>query len=400
MGKVVHVSFSSSGGAGRVASQLVGSQANLGWDSQLISFTDTNLRAEPFALPLHSLFAGFDHVVHKSTRFEGLISLSRDRLARSLRDELSDADVVHLHWINGVTNIDHVRKVAPRAKIVWTLHDMNPFTGVCHQSFGCLRFRDDCSACPAVRSFSQRSVSLSLQEKASVYGRTSNLTVVAPSNWLRELAAESHAMRGLDIRVIPNPVGDLFARESVPSSRDSESLRPLFRPHFCLIATDLDDPLKNVKFAVEAFSVFRTKNPQARLVLAGRNGARFALHEGVELRGELDTGAIQKLLSQSCALLLPSLAENAPVVVAEAACLGTPTIASNIPPLAEITNSLGFGGLADTPGEMGRIMNQFWQALRTQSGLDDREDLRTKAHALFHPRQIADKYLKLYEGAE
>ena len=48
--------------------------------------------------------------------------------------EFRQADVIHLHWINGgMLSLQSVEKILASGKpIVWTLHDMWPFTGVCH----------------------------------------------------------------------------------------------------------------------------------------------------------------------------------------------------------------------------------------------------------------------------
>lgn len=381
-----------------MASQLVASQSALGWDSRLISLTHTNLRDNPLCLPSHTLLAGFDNYVTKSSGFEGLVSLTRDLITTRLRDHLRDVDVVHLHWINGLTNLREVATAAPNARIVWTLHDMNPFTGACHQAFGCQGFKANCSKCPAVKRFAAGSVMRSLTHKTISYREARNLAVVSPSRWLQTLAQESQAMGELEISFIPNPVGDVFVsnEDHLPSA--SPTQQSPTAPAFCIVSTDLDDPLKNVGFAVEAFSAFRDTCSRARLMLVGRNGARFAGLDGVELLGELDAVAIKNVLTESCALLLPSLAENAPLVVAEAACAGTPTIGLATPALEEITIALGLGYVAVTQDDMAGQMGLCAKASETAGGIRHRQRLSTRAHQFFGPMNVAAKYLKIYEG--
>ena len=56
------------------------------------------------------------------------------------------ADVVHLHWVNaGFVSVAEI--AALRGPVVWTAHDMWPFTGGCHYDAGCGRFED--AACKA-----------------------------------------------------------------------------------------------------------------------------------------------------------------------------------------------------------------------------------------------------------
>ena len=70
--------------------------------------------------------------------FPGLIK----NLARS------EADIVHLHWINGgMIKIEALRKIG--SPIVWTLHDASSFTGGCHVVDACQKFIEGCGACRA-----------------------------------------------------------------------------------------------------------------------------------------------------------------------------------------------------------------------------------------------------------
>lgn len=381
-----------------MAAQLAESQRNLGWDARLLTLTQSNLRQNPLSLPVHTLLAGIDDFALRSPDFGGLISLKRDLLATSFGQEISSAAIIHLHWINGVTSLERIAALAPQARVVWTLHDMNPFTGACHQSFGCTRFTTDCSQCPAVRSYAQKSVAKGLAKKASAYQTMNNLTIVTPSRWLQSLARESHAMQGRDIQLIPNPVRDIFA-QPVNNSRGSDGApSALPTTQFCLVAKDLDDPLKNVDFATAAVAQARTTNPDVSLVLVGKNGHRFRNLPGVTVTGELGALAIREILLQSCALLLPSLAENAPMVMAEAACVGTPTIAHDIAPLSEMVETLRHGSLVSTVEEMAEEMLNGLAHRPDERPETKRGQLASVARELFGASEVAARYLDIYRG--
>ena len=69
------------------------------------------------------------------------------------------ADIIHLHWIAGFQSLMTINSLLHLGKpIVWTLHDMWPFTGGCHSSGTCTQYQLDCYDCPAA---STRSVSSS-----------------------------------------------------------------------------------------------------------------------------------------------------------------------------------------------------------------------------------------------
>jgi len=381
-----------------VAAQLAESQRTLGWDARLLTLTHSNLRESPLSLPVHTLLAGVDDFALRAPDFDGLISLNRDLLATSFGEEISGAAIIHLHWINGVTSLERIAALAPQARVVWTLHDMNPFTGACHQSFGCTQFTTDCSQCPAVRSYAQKLVAKGLAQKASAHQMMKNLTIVTPSRWLQSLARKSHAMKGHDIRLIANPVRDIFGQLSTNSKGSDGAPKALPTTQFCLVAKDLDDPLKNVDFAANAHAQARTTNPDVSLVLVGKNGDRFKNLSGVTVTGELGALAIRDILVQSCALLLPSLAENAPMVMAEAACVGTPTIAHDIAPLSEMVETLGYGSLVSTAEEMADEMLNLLAHGPDERLEAKRGQLASAARELFGASEVAARYLDIYRA--
>ena len=55
----------------------------------------------------------------------------------------SEADLVHLHWINaGGLSIEDISNIAK--PIVWTMHDNWVFTGGCHVMWDCERYKLSC----------------------------------------------------------------------------------------------------------------------------------------------------------------------------------------------------------------------------------------------------------------
>jgi len=60
-------------------------------------------------------------------------------------------DVVHLHWVaGGILRIEDIARI--KAPIVWSLHDMWPFTGGCHYDENCGAFRQQCGDCKVLQS--------------------------------------------------------------------------------------------------------------------------------------------------------------------------------------------------------------------------------------------------------
>ena len=61
------------------------------------------------------------------------VSIANTGISITDLPEFRDADVVHFHWINqGMLSLREIGKIiASGKKIVWTMHDMWPFTGIC-----------------------------------------------------------------------------------------------------------------------------------------------------------------------------------------------------------------------------------------------------------------------------
>ncbi|MDZ7698226.1 MAG: glycosyltransferase [Deltaproteobacteria bacterium] len=117
---------------------------------------------------------------------------------------LAEADIINLHWITGFQSIQTLKKLFSLQKpIVWTLHDMWPFTGGCHYSAGCQQYCQDCCACPQLCEDPLGLTKTILQDKLT-HLKGSNLVVVTPSRWMADCAKESALFRGSRVEVIPN----------------------------------------------------------------------------------------------------------------------------------------------------------------------------------------------------
>lgn len=123
-------------------------------------------------------------------------------------DCYKDADIIHLHWINGLVSTRVLKKI--NKPIVWTLRDMWPFTGGCHISMGCSKYENSCGSCPQLGSKLNYDFShLIYKSKLTCY--PSDIVIVGISNWISNCAKESSIFRANRIETISNNVNtDLF----------------------------------------------------------------------------------------------------------------------------------------------------------------------------------------------
>ena len=386
---VIHISFSQSGGAGGVAEILTEARSVAGSPTTHRFSIAKNLRVAPWSAPRHTVAAVIDDAVIRNRGFNAPISLARDALSVDLGDELKACDVLHLHNVNGVLTLAHVAESFPTKRIIWTLHDMNPMTGACHYSLGCPGYLSDCSECPAVRGPFQHRVSISLSQKTMALSKLANLAVVAPSQWLADRASESSAMRDLPVHVIPNPIRPVFC-ESPTTAADGN------RFTFCVVAQNLSDPVKNVGLAVEVFRELRKAYPQISLALVGNNGGAFP-GEGITALGSLAGEEMAQMLSHTSSLIVPSLAENSPLVIAEAAARGTSSIVNSVGGMPDMVASLEAGNVFSHGADLYESMAHVAQRDDPTSPAS-RKALSARATALFSPTSVSRQYDDLYSG--
>ena len=123
--------------------------------------------------------------------------------------EYRDADLIHLHWINGLVAMRTLRKV--KKPIIWTIRDMWPLTGGCHYAIGCDHYQTGCGECPQLQS--KHSLDLSrlivVNKLASL---PKQLQVVGISDWISDCASKSRVFRNFRVQTISNNIDtDVFS---------------------------------------------------------------------------------------------------------------------------------------------------------------------------------------------
>ena len=388
---VAHVSFSSSGGAGAVASRLAKEQNRRGIASRVFSIIDRDLRAKPLSAPVHAAFAALDKYVIKHPNFDSPISALRDRAQGLDWRQLEEFDVLHLHGINGALDLKTVAEHVGDARVVWTLHDMNPFTGVCHFALGCDGFTRTCGSCPATRTIFQPIVHKSLTKKKHALQELNQLSIVSPSRWLAAEAARSSLFADQEIIVINNPLGGEFFEP--PLARKA----PVAEEGLIVgvIAQNLSDPRKNVGEAYRAFLAIIDRGIPAHMFLIGTGGDEF-VGPNVHRLGGLAAKKIVRHLDSWDVLINPSKAENAPLVIAEAASRGCCAFVADEGGMASMVSDLGGGSSYNSEAELIALLEA--QARVPHSSRHQQSAaLVASARKLYSVSSVVDAYLEVYQ---
>lgn len=246
-----------------------------------------------------------------------------------------DPDVVNLHWVrSGFVQIETLARL--NRPIVWTLHDMWPFTGGCHYDGDCGRYLASCGACPQLGSDKERDLSRSIWKRKAKAYEAADLTIVAPSNWLANCARESALFKNFRVERIPygidtdvyRPMGKRLAREALGLPLDKQLI--LFGS---LKATS--DRRKGFHFLQAALQELSlaVPNDSVELVVFGASGAQQPPEYGFKTRylGSFsDDLSLSLVYSAADAFILPSVQENLANTIIEALVCGVPCLAFDI----------------------------------------------------------------------
>ncbi|MDA8579684.1 glycosyltransferase [Pontimonas sp.] len=385
---VLHVNFSRSGGAGAVARVLHEEQLRQGMNSAFRHVIDSDLRSKPLSSPLHTVAAGLDQYLLKSPSFSAPISVFRERVTTSHPLTMDGYDIVHLHGVSGALSQKDWTSLRNARKVVWTLHDMNPFTGACHYSLGCNGYTTGCSSCPAVRTLARPTVAKAWETKRDRISSLANLSVVAPSDWLLRQASASGILGDQSLVVQHNPIQPVFCEPPERRDHDQNGLVAI------VVAKNLDDDVKNVAQAVSAVKEARQQLKSVTLILVGQGGHGFA-GPGIELSGALSASQLKDVFSRSDVLIVPSLAENAPLVIPEAAAQGVTPFVANVGGMPGLIDALGHGRVFSSTSELvGALVSAASTTVQTSTQV--RETLRTAAVSQFSPEAVVAAYAKVY----
>ena len=413
--KVVHLCTMDFGGAGKAAYRLHKGLQTIGVDSVMLVVSkktdDNSVITVPSigSIPVNDrwnhLFRQWKSALTDySGRAEGfeLFTHTFSDTNFELIRELQNADVVNLHWVAGMFDYEHVSAVLRGKIIVWTLHDMNPFTGGCHYSNGCEKYHGSCGSCPQLGSSFTEDLSRRIWlKKIESYGAI-DLTVVTPSKWLGKCAQESSLFSKRTIQVIPygfplnvyKPLG----REEIRSNLNfpNKSKVVLFG------ATSVFNERKGLKYLLKALDHLATSGKAQDLVLAvfGQNYQSVEITCGYPVvnLGPIATEEQMALLYNAAdVFVLPSLEDNLPNTVVESLACGTPVAAFNIGGVPDMVEHEVTGFLAPVKDIAGLAEAICW-CLYTAPA-DTRKNCRERAENGFTLESQAHSYKDIYKLA-
>lgn len=308
-------------------------------------------------------------------------------------------DVVHLHWVTGgMLRIEDIAKI--KAPIVWSLHDMWPFTGGCHYDELCGGFKKSCGSCKVLSSSVQGDLSRKVfLRKKKTYSQKQDITVVGLSRWLANEASDSELFTNYPVVNLPNPINTQFfspfdkvqARKLLNLPQDKKLI--LFG---AMGATS--DPRKGFAELSQALELLTT--PNTELVVFGssqpKEGTPFS--QKVHYLGQLhDDVTLRVLYNAADVMVVPSLQENLSNAIMESLACGTPVVGFEIGGNSDLIDHQVNGYLAKPFSIEDLAIGIDW-ILQTDKCEVIADAARKKVLDNFDSKLVATKYIDLYKS--
>ena len=341
---------------------------------------------------------------YKRSRPEGLeiFSDDRSRYTQDILSQLPDCDIVNLHWITGFIDyrsfLGNAHKLPP---IVWTLHDMNAFTGGCHYNLGCTKYMHACGACPQLGSDNPNDLSHRIwNRKKKVFDqiKKENIHFVAPSHWLAGKAQESKLLARFKVSTIQYSLDtDDFAPRNKHHAREILGI-PLDANTIVFIAQSIQNRRKGFELLRKALSDCDDID-KLFVITVGKNSAPLNLKVPALQIGYLESERLLSMVYSAADLfIIPSLQDNFPNTILESLACGTPVVGFNSSGISEMIQSSRTGILTPV-----RNIEKFRAAISDLLKNERKRDemaanCRHTALKLYATGTQARKYERLYES--
>lgn len=407
--KVLHITTSSKGGAGIAAFRLHEALRAQGVESGYlskdltVSFEGHTVEDAFFMYQRPTLLQKIRRKLTrllfptKAQKLAAVLQKKKDQLTYELLSPpysiydlskhplVAEATLINLHWVSIVLDYPTFFQQLKKP-MVWTLHDLNPFSGVFHYQYDAQRNAKIIGAIDEqVRVLKQQ---LFLQSSLGA--------VVGPSQWMTDRAQQSSVFpENIIYTTIANTIAVPFYKTS--GLEDLRSVHGISRDEivFLFIAHSLTSYRKGIDLLLEALKM--VGHHAITLLTVGQGIIDFPSEtiKIVPLGTVHDPNKMAACYAAADAFLLPSREDNLPNVMLESFAMGTPVL------------SFPAGGMLahikdDVTGYLAKDIRAEAFATVLMKFIEKREVFTKEvimeyAKTHFEPRQQANEYMDVYK---
>ena len=423
--KIVQINtYDIRGGAARAAYRLHEGLLKIGQESQVLvvqKFANdetvyrVNLKEGEKSFEEQLFFGAAiqEHYIdaHRTEISNTLFSLPYPGYDLSSLPMLKEAEVINLHWVAYYQSTATLRSLfALRKPVVWTLHDQWAFTGGCHYTAGCQKYRRDCVACPQLAEDPFNLAAVILKDKLELF-KGANLTIVTPSLWLADCAKQSKLFKELRVEVIPYGLDtDIFA--PLPKAKakkrlgiEADVVTLLFvaeqsaekRKGFQELLAAMQHCFYNAEFQE------LVQGERIKLLCLGHSDYKAdSLRIPAVFLGYLDSEEeIRTAYAAADLFILPSLEDNLPNTILESMSCGTPVVAFDVGGVPDVVTN-GVTGQLVYPGDVSQMGEAIVSLvlnpeLRKEMGKRCRKNMIEKNSLTDQAERYGQLYQMLYQ---
>lgn len=380
------------GGAAKVAWRLAQNQRSSGHNAKTLvgqKMVDSP-HSTAFSKDVNPVIA--KHCIENSQlfyQFQGSHKLIDHPLVKS-------ANILHAHNLHGCYfNPFSLSALTHSKPFVWTLHDMQSFTGHCAHSFDCVKWKSGCGNCPYLQTEPALTVDTSAQllsDKKLIYDH-SFLQLVTPSNWLKE-KVEKSILKNHPVELIYNSIDTTIFEPYDKSQTRRQFGIPENVPVIGAVAHGgaLKNHWKGGKFTQAALQALPSNFVFVNI------GGDYPTDDPriINIPHITDESELAQAYSTLDIFLNTSIADNCPLVILEAMSCGVPVVSFDTGGIAELVLDNMQGRIAPYCDQKSIIKILCETLGNTERLANYSQSARQRAVTTFDNKIIAQQYENLY----
>lgn len=302
-----------------------------------------------------------------------------------------DPDIIHLHNVHGYyLNVEILFEFLKtwNKPIIWTLHDCWPFTGHCvyFDYIGCDKWKKQCTHCPQIKMYPASWIvdnsKNNYERKRKIFCGLKNLTIVTPSDWLKNLINQSF-LHGYETEVINNGIDTQIFKPTKSNIREKYAIKH----KVIVLGVSMGwTPSKHLDYMIR---LANDLGEQHQVVLIGLSeDQKNNLPKNI--MGIPKTRNIRELVewySAADVFVNPTMEDNYPTVNLEAQACGTPVITFRSGGSAECIKD-GYG-IAVERGNYSELLKAIDTGYKFKHNM--------KLPRITDKNEFANQYLALYQ---
>ena len=405
--KVLHVTYSSKGGAGIAAKRLHDALQSNGLASGYLStnlcvnFKNEIIENTFFIYKRPSLFKKVKRkiesllffskkkkIIEKINKYASqdkfeIISSPFSNYQLQNHPLYKEADIINLHWVSGILDFNSFFEECNKP-IVWTLHDMNPFMGIFHYE------NDSLNNSTEINEFNDI---VKRQLKKNI-NKIKKGTIVSPSKWLLDKADKSDFFTNFKKVTIVNSIDtNIFKIQDKIKLREKYSI-----PKDEFIVLFVSDSINNYRKGFDLLLdslTFLEKLPMTIITIGQTESLINNNIKTISFGRVTEIDKLVEIYGMADVFILPSREDNLPNVMLEAFSVGLPVISFNVGGIKEhvFTDKTGLVSESLTGESLAKNINEFYD----RKNEFDSGFLRQYAENNFNFKNQYLNYLEVYK---